>query len=156
VARIIRVHHDQADDLDLFQNQADRWKAAPGLTGDQRAGLVVYEALIAQLRQVQPARSQPYLLDDATVARIIGVHRDQAGDLDLFQNQADRWKASPDLTETQRAALAVYEALIAQLRQVNAEVLAVADELSRGTIDTVLATSDLELGMEALMRGLQP
>ena len=76
--------------------------------------------------------------------------------MDLFQNQADRWKASPDLTETQRTALAVYEALIVQLRQVNAEVLAVADELSRGTIDTVLAKSDLELGIEALMRGLRP
>ena len=108
------------------------------------------------LELLQPARSQPYLLDNATVARIIGVHRDQAGDLDLFLDQADRWKASPDLTETQRAALAVYEALIAQLRQVNAEVLAVADELSRGTIDTVFAKSDLELGIEALMRGLQP
>jgi hypothetical protein len=34
-------------------------------------------------------------------------------------------------------------------------VLAVADELSRGTIDTVLAKSDLELGIEALMRGMQ-
>ena len=40
------------------------------------------------------------------MARIIGVPRGQAGDLDLFQNQADRWKASPDLTETQQAALA--------------------------------------------------
>jgi hypothetical protein len=122
-------------------------------TGHIREGITVTRR---QLELLQPARSQPYLLDDATVARIIGVHRDQAGDLDLFQNQADRWKASPDLTGTQRAALAVYEALIAQLRQVNAEVLAVADELSRGTIDTVLAKSDLELGIEALMRGLQP
>jgi hypothetical protein len=34
--------------------------------------------------------------------------------------------------------------------------LAVADELSRGTIDTVLAKPDLELGIEALMRGMQP
>jgi hypothetical protein len=106
-------------------------------TGHIREGITVTRR---QLELLQPARSQPYLLDDATVARIIEVHRDQAGDLDLFQNQADRWKASPDLTGTQRAALAVYEALIAQLRQVNAEVLAVADELSRGTIDTVLAT----------------
>jgi hypothetical protein len=122
-------------------------------TGHIREGITVTRR---QLELLQPARSQPYLLDDATVARIIGVHRDQAGDLDLFQNQADRWKASPDLTGTQRAALAVYEALIAQLRQVNAEVLAVADELSRGTIDTVLAKSDLELGIETLMRGLQP
>jgi hypothetical protein len=107
-------------------------------TGHIREGITVTRR---QLELLQPARSQPYLLDDATVARIIGVHRDQAGDLDLFQNQADRWKASPDLTGTQRAALAVYEALIAQLRQVNAEVLAVADELSRGTIDTVLASA---------------
>jgi hypothetical protein len=48
------------------------------------------------------------------------------------------------------------ETLIAQFRQVNAEVLAVAGELSRGTIDTVLAKSGLELGIEALMRGMHP
>jgi hypothetical protein len=109
-----------------------------------------------QLELLQPARARPYLLDDDTVARIIRVHHDQADDLDLFQNQADKWKAAPGLADAQRAALAVYEALIAQLRQVNAEVLAVADGLSRGTIDTVLAKSDLELGIEALMRRMQP
>jgi hypothetical protein len=42
------------------------------------------------LLQAAPAR--PYVLDDATVVRIIRVHRDQAEDLTLFQNQADRWK----------------------------------------------------------------
>ena len=114
------------------------------------------EATSRQLELLQPARARPYLLDDATVARIVQVHHDQAEDLTLFQNQADRWKTDPGLTATQRAELAVYETLIAQLRQVNAEVLAVADELSRGTIDTVLAKSDLELGIEALMRGMQP
>ena len=108
------------------------------------------EATSHQLELLQPARARPYLLDDATVARIIQVHHDQAEDLTLFQNQADRWK-TPGLTATQRAGIAEYETLIAQLRQVNAEVLAVADELSRGTIDTVLAKSDLELGIEALM-----
>ena len=122
-------------------------------TGHIREGITVTRR---QLELLQPARSQPYLLDDATVARIIGVHHDQAGDLDLFQNQADRWKASPDLTEAQRAGIAAYEALIAQLRQVNSEVLAVAAELADGTIETVLAKSDLELGIEALMRGLRP
>ena len=89
-------------------------------------------------------------------ARISQVHHDQAADLDLFQNQADRWKASPDLTETQRAAVATYEALIAQLRQINNEVLAVAAELAHGTVETVLARSDLELGIEAPMRGMRP
>ena len=111
-------------------------------TGHIREGITVTR----QLELLQPARSQPYLLDDATVARIIRVHRDQAGDLDLFRNQADLWKASPGLTETQRAGVAAYEALIAQLRQVNSEVLAVAAELADGTIETVLSKSDLELG----------
>ena len=35
-------------------------------------------------------------------------------------------------------------------------MLAVAAELAGATIETVLAKSDLELGIEALMRGMQP
>ena len=118
-------------------------------TGHIRDGI---EATRRQLELLQPALARPYLLDDATVARIIRVHRDQAGDLTLFQNQADRWKTDPGLTDAQRAGIAAYETLIAQLRQVNSDVLAVAAELSYGTIETVLAKSDLQLGMEALLR----
>ena len=97
-------------------------------------------------------RARPYVLDDATVAGIIRVHRDQAGDLALFQNQADRWKAGPDLTAARRAEVAAYEKLIAELRELNSEALAVAAELSHGTIETVLAKSDLQLRAEALLR----
>lgn len=46
--------------------------------------------------------------------RVIRVHRDQAGDLALFQNQADRWKTDPGLTDVQRTEVAAYEKLIAQ------------------------------------------
>ena len=63
------------------------------------------------------------MLDDAIVARIIQVHRDQAGDLTLFQNQASRRKTDPGLTGAQRADLAAYETLSAQLREVNSDVL---------------------------------
>ena len=118
-------------------------------TGHIRDGI---EVTRCQLEMLQPARARPYVLDDATVAGIIRVHRDQAADLTLFQNQADRWKAGPGLTGAQRAGIAAYETLIAELRQVNSEVLAVAAELSHGTIETVLAKSDLQLGMEALLR----
>ena len=69
-------------------------------TGHIREGI---EATCRQLELLQPARARPDVLDDATVARIIRVHRDQAGDLTLFQNQADRWKTGPDLTDAQRA-----------------------------------------------------
>src|SRR5438132_5357219 len=47
-------------------------------TGHIREGI---EATRRQLELLQPARARPYVLDDATVARIIRVHRDQAGDL---------------------------------------------------------------------------
>lgn len=46
------------------------------------------EVTAEQLRLLQPALAQPYRLDDATVARIIRVHQDQADDLALFQSQA--------------------------------------------------------------------
>jgi hypothetical protein len=86
-----------------------------------------------QLELLQPAPARPGRLDDATVARIIRVHQDQAGDLVYFQNQADKWKGLPDLTAAQRAAVAGYEAALAQLRQVNSDVLAAADQLTRTT-----------------------
>jgi hypothetical protein len=103
-------------------------------TGHIREGIAVTGR---QLELLQPARARPCVLDDATVARIIRVHRDQAADLTLFQNQAGRWKADPGLTTAQRDAAAGFEAAIGQLRQLNSEVLAVAEELSHGTIETV-------------------
>jgi hypothetical protein len=44
---------------------------------------------------------------------------------------------------------------LAQLRQVNSDVLAAAGQLTRTAIEAVLAKSDLELGLEALLRGWQ-
>ena len=93
------------------------------------------EATRAQMELLQPARARPYVLDYATVAHVIRVHRDQADDLTLFQNQADRWKTDSSLTDAQRAGVAAYETLIAELGEVNSDVLAVAAELSDGTIE---------------------
>jgi hypothetical protein len=42
------------------------------------------------------------------------------------------------------------------LRQVTTEVLALAAELRKGTIDRIMAMSDLELGMQALLGTLPP
>jgi hypothetical protein len=90
------------------------------------------------------------------VAWIIRVHRDQAADLILFQDQADRWEGRPWPDRGPADAVAGSEAAIGQLRQLSSEVLAVAEELSHGTIETVLAKSDLELGIETLAGWLPP
>ncbi len=110
------------------------------------------EVTAGQLGMLRPALAQPGRLDDATVARIIRVHQDQASDLTLFQNQADRWNAVPWLTAAQRAAVREYEAAIGELRRLNAEVLAAAEQLKPVTIESLFARSDLEAGIEALLR----
>ncbi len=76
---------------------------AGAFTGHIREGITVTR----QLELLRPAWPGPaFLRDDAPVGRITGVHRDQADDLDLFQNRADRWKASPGLTEAHWAGIA--------------------------------------------------
>lgn len=111
------------------------------------------EVTAQQLRLLQASLARPYRLDDATVARAIRVHQDQAGDLVLFQAQADKWDALPGLTPAQRCALGDYEAAIGELRRLNAQVLAVAEQLGPLTIEALLAKSDLEVGIEAILRG---
>ena len=43
-----------------------------------------------------------------------------------------------------------------RLRQVTTDVLALAAELRKGTIDRIMAMSDLELGLQALLGTLPP
>src|SRR5664280_2562037 len=111
------------------------------------------EVTAGQLGLLAPALAEPYRLDDATVARIVRVHFDQAADLVLFQNQADRWNAMPGLDAAQRAAVAEYVAVIDELARLNVEVLAAAERLKPVTIEALLVKSDLEVGIEAVVRG---
>lgn len=122
-------------------------------TRHMREGIAV---TAGQLELLQPALARPGRLDDATVADIIRVHKDQADDLVLFQNQADRWKAAPGLTDAQRDAVREYEEAIAETRRLNDEVLAAAERLKPATIEALLARSDLEVGIDALLRGGWP
>jgi hypothetical protein len=122
-------------------------------TEHMREGIAV---TAGQLDLLQPALARPGLLDDATAAGIVRVHQDQAGDLVLFQNQADKWNAAPGLSAAQRAAVREFEEAISEVRRLNAEVLAAAGKLKPATIEALLARSDLELGIDALVRGGWP
>ncbi len=98
-----------------------------------------------QLGLLQPALARPGRLDDATVARIIGVHQDPADGLVLSQDQAGRWNAVSGLTPAQRAAVREYEAAIGELRRLKAGVLAAAGQLKPVTIEALPARSGLWL-----------
>ena len=106
------------------------------------------------LRTLTTARATPHLLDDATIARIERVHGEQLEFVDIYAEQIRRWRAEgpsaaqarePDRLDEQNR----------RLRQVTEDVLALARELSEGTIDRIMAMSDLELGLRALL-GMPP
>lgn len=104
------------------------------------------------LETLEKAGATPYVLADSDVARIERVYTDQADDLTLFEEQADKWFQLDDLSPSQRANLAILADQLAELRELNQRVLALADELAKSTIDTVTATSDVEVGL-AVLRG---
>jgi hypothetical protein len=105
-----------------------------------------------QYETLLEAKPKPYVLDDLTVNRVIAVFTTQRNDFDLFDEQLRRWLAG-SLTDDQRREV---ERLVEQMRLLgenNEQVLALAAELSKGTMDKVMATSDVELGLQALMKG---
>ena len=97
-------------------------------------------------------RDRPYVLDDATVERSLKLHTEQRDFLGVFAEQLARWRHEQP-TITQRRELDRLEGQIERLRKVLSDILALAEELQQGTIERVLAKSDLELGIEALLRG---
>jgi hypothetical protein len=104
-----------------------------------------------QYETLLEAKPKPYVLDDSTVNRVIAAFTTQRNDFRLFDQQLQRWQAGP-LTDDQRREV---ERLVEQmrlLRENNEQVLTLARELSKGTIDKVMAKSDVELGLEMLMK----
>lgn len=102
------------------------------------------------LQTMRQAENQPYLLDDATVNRVIAVYTEQRDDLWLYEEQIRRWQAGRPTS----GQLAEIDRLTHSLTTVRADLSAILDlaqRLKSGTINAVLARSDLELGIEALM-----
>jgi len=97
------------------------------------------------------ARPTPHMLDDFTVGRVVEVFTTQRDDLWLWDEQLTRWAAEP-LGALRRREVERLQGLMAALHTVVDEILALTDELGRGTIERVLATDDAELGLEVLRR----
>jgi hypothetical protein len=100
------------------------------------------------------ARAKPHVLDDTTVDRIERVHREQLEFVDIYAEQIQRWKTQgPSAAQTRE--LDRLEEQNRHLRAVTTDVLALAQELRTGTIDRIMAMSDLEVGLHALLE-IQP
>ena len=102
------------------------------------------------LQTLTKARARPHVLDDATIDRVEQVHTEQMEFVDIYTQQISRWRTEKQ-SLSQTRDLDRMEMRNQQLRGVTADVLALARELRKGTIERVLAMSDLELGLQSLL-----
>jgi len=101
------------------------------------------------------ARLKPHVLDDSTIARIKRVHGETLQWCDLYDQQLARWYAKR-LTAEQRSEVARLQGVQREWHSVVIQILTLADELGRGTIERQLAKSDLQLGLEHLLGSRPP
>ena len=95
------------------------------------------------------ARDRPHVLDDATIDRVERVHSEQLEYIDIYDQQISRWRTEKPSADRTRK-LDQMEEQNQQLRAVTMEVLALAGELRKGSIDRIVGMSDLEHGLQAL------
>jgi hypothetical protein len=109
-------------------------------------------AQLTLMEQARPSRPDARILDDSTVSETLRVYGQMAQDYrELFAEQGRRWQAHTTLTTTSRAAVDAYVELVEhQLRALD-DILALTREIQGRTIEKIMAKSDLELGIEALL-----
>ena len=109
------------------------------------------ESAEEQYPTLEKARPRPHMLDDYTVGRVVEVYTEQRDDLWLYEEQLRRWSVQA-LTAAQRREVERLTGQLGRLRAVIDKILALMDELKGGTIEKMLAKSDLEVGLEMLTR----
>ena len=107
------------------------------------------------LETLSEARVRPHVLDDATIDRVEQVHAEQMQFVDIYAQQISRWRTEKPSADQTRE-LDRMEAQNQQLRAATADVLALAGELRKGTIERIMGMSDVELGLQALLRSQRP
>jgi hypothetical protein len=101
------------------------------------------------------AKDRPHVLDDATIDRVEQVHTEQMQYINIYTQQIARWRTAKP-SAVQAKELDRMEKQNQQLRDVTADVLALAGELRKGTIERILGMSDLELGLQTLLPTQSP
>jgi hypothetical protein len=110
------------------------------------------ESASEQYETLQLAKPKPFVLDDATVERVIQVYTTQRDDLWLFDEQLRRWEKGM-LTDVQRQEVERLARQMLELHDVIGAILGLTEQLKERTIEKVLAKSDVELGLETLLSG---
>lgn len=95
------------------------------------------------------AKENPYALDDYTVDRVLSVYTTQQGDISIYDEQLARWKKE-QLDSDQRLEVDRLTKQNEELRNVNRQILSLAVELRKETIDRIMEKSDIELALDVM------
>ena len=150
VNEVLRMGAKLSGREDMEQQEKPQWQPIEKLSLITRVIDGMLQATNEQYETLQPARQQPYILDDNTVNRTIQVYTDQKDDLWVFDEQLNKWKAGR-LTSAQRAEVERLQGQIQKLYEMNTTILFLAEELKEVTIERLLEKDDAEVGLEYLL-----
>jgi len=102
------------------------------------------------LATLTKARAKPHVLNDATIDRVERVHTEHMEFVAIYTQQLGRWRDETP-SDSQTRALDRMATQNQQLLDVTADVLALARELRKSTIERVLGMSDAVLGLQSLL-----
>lgn len=109
------------------------------------------DASLGQFNNLKSAEHKPHVLNDEIVSRIIKSHTSQNEDIWVYFEQCRKWRnASP--TSQELEVITLIEKNAAKLEQVNKDIIALASSFKDKTIDSILSKSDMEVGLEWLLK----
>jgi len=135
----------------MAQGPTLRWQPIDKLPVIAYAIDGMLESAEEQYPTLEEARPRPHMLDDYTVGRVVEVYTEQRDDLWMYEEQLRRWSAQT-LTTSQRREVERLTGQLGRLRAVIDTILALMDELKGGTIEKMMAKSDVEVGLDMLTR----
>jgi hypothetical protein len=111
-------------------------------------GMVDESADMAEL--LTPALAEPHVLDDYAIDRTERLYGERVHFIEIYSEQLRRWRNEHPEAK-QRREIERLESQLSRARELNAQVLRMAAEIRKGTINRILEKSDAELGVEFLL-----
>jgi len=95
------------------------------------------------------ARKNPHVMDDMIIDRAINNHRKYLKGAWVYDEQLIRWKKEK-LTEKQSREIERLTGQMIKYRKMCEEIIAVSEEIKKGTINRILEMSDEEVAIAVL------
>jgi len=126
-----------------------QWQPIDALPMIANAVRDMYDHNKEQYQMLLQAKDRPHVMDDYTINRVIQVYTTQRDDLWMYDEQLNRWK-NQELTRTEQREIEKVDYNLSKNKKIVDSILSLANEISKSTINKILAKDDVELALEFL------